>query len=113
MEKKLPKIFVNKIDKELNNNAKVYYSKGKNIEKTIEPEKKIVEDWLDLGNKSVREKINMIFNSPSFVYNASVDIKLKTGTVSKRVIGRSKTHIITMDDELIPIDEVLDIDYTK
>ena len=55
----------------------------------------------------------MIFNSPSFVYNASVDIKLKTGTVSKRVIGRSKTHIITMDDELIPIDEVLDIDYTK
>ncbi|NLL45137.1 MAG: hypothetical protein GX247_05695 [Mollicutes bacterium] len=111
MEKKLPKMFVNKIDKELNNNKKVYYSKSNNIEK--EEKKEINENWLDLSNKTVKEKLDAIFNSPSYVYQASVDITLKSGTISKKVIGKSLTHIITMDDELIPIDEIIDIDYTK
>ena len=43
----------------------------------------------------------------------NVDITLKSGIVKKRIIGKNMTHLITIDNELIPISDVIDIDFSS
>ena len=106
MEKKLPKVFANKVEGKSGNNENVYYSHGKTefhedrTSKTLSP----------LRGKNVNQKINEIFSSNSYIYKADVKITLKSGTVNKRIVGRNVTHLITIDNELIPITDVVDIE---
>lgn len=104
MDKKLPKVFANKIDKELRNNEKVYYEKN---EVNIEPLKEEKTDEFTLN-----QKINKIFSSSRYVYKASVVITLNNGSkVNKKIIGRNKYELITMDNELIKISDIKDIKF--
>ncbi len=84
--KKLPKIYKNNINKPLNNNNKVYYS-GK---KTIEKEMTI--DELFKQNEIYRKTTTIILNNGN--------------EITKTIIGRSIKHLITLDNELIPIDDI-------
>ena len=61
------------------------------------------------NEKNVNQKINDIFNSSTYVYKADVLIKLKNGEVVKKIVGRNSKHLITMDNELIPISDIVDI----
>lgn len=109
MEKKLPKVFANSINKDLRNNETVYYEKKQTIKEEIEkPKKTILNDSFNLN-----QKINKIFGSSRYVYKADVDITLKDGKVSKKIIGRNKNELITMDNELIKIEDILDIDFSE
>lgn len=99
MEKKLPKVFANKIEKDIMNNAT--YFKGN---RKIEAEEKV--------NLNVRSKINQIFGSTRYVYKADVIIELKDRTITKRVIGKNKINLITIDNELIPIKDIIDIKFS-
>lgn len=109
MEKKLPKVYANKIDKEIKNNETVYYDRGEKVEKKAQESKKdIIPKEL-----SIQQKINKIFGSSRYVYKADVDITLKDGKISKKVIGRNKNELITMDNELINISDIVDIEFTE
>ena len=103
--KDLPKVFKNNVDKRFNNNKSVYYSsneeRGNNINEEIK------------DTKNVLQKINEIFSSPNYVYKANVEITLKDKKVTKRIIGRNKNYIITMDNMLIPISDIIDIKSVK
>ena len=81
MEKKLPKVFANKIDKKLNNNATIYYDRN-----AVRNEKN------DNSNSifTVNQKINQIFSSARYVYKADVIITTKNGKINKRIIGRNR-----------------------
>ena len=94
--KDLPKVFHNKINKKFNNNKNVYYSNKAYEETTTD-------------NRTILQKINDIFSSPNYVYKANVEITLKDKKVTKRIIGRNKNYIITMDNDLIPITDIIDI----
>ena len=99
MEKKLPKVFANKIEGKAGNNEDVYCSFD-NIEvRTVETPSK-------LKGKNVNE----IFNSSSYIYKADVKLTLKDGVVTKRIVGRNATHLITIDNELIPLTDIVDIE---
>lgn len=105
MERKLPKVFANNLN-EVNNNNSVFYSadnSDRNIE-NIKPEK-------ELFGKTVEQKINEIFNSPYYIYKADVEITLENDVVTKKIIGKNRSNIITMDNELIPIKSIKDIKY--
>lgn len=115
MEKKLPGVYANRIEKKLNNNEKVYYStastKNEKVvknEKTIKPNDKHSVKV----EKNIVQKINSIFNSPRYVYKADVDITLTSGVVSKKVIGKNSVHLITIENELIPISDIIDIEFS-
>ena len=97
----LPKIYHEKSNKEFNNNNKFFYSNNQEVTE-------INED-----NRTVIQKINEIFSSPNYIYKATVEIKLKDKTVKKRIIGRNKDYIITMDNDLIPIKDIIDIKSIK
>lgn len=99
--KDLPKVFHNKINKKFDNNRSVFYSNN-----TYEEDRTV-------DTRTVLQKINDIFSSPNYVYKANVEITLKDKKVTKRIIGRNKNYIITMDNDLIPITDIIDIKSTK
>lgn len=96
MEK--PKVFHNNINKNFTNNKSVYYCKNDN-------------EVID--KKTVYQKISDIFSSPDYIYKANVEISLKDKTIVKRIIGRNKDFLITMDNELIRISDIEDIKTIK
>ena len=97
--KDLPKVFHNTIEKKLTNNNTVFYSNNNQNKKNIN----------EGDSKNVLQKINTIFSSPNYVYKANVEITLKDKKIIKRIIGRNKNYIITMDNDLIPIIDIIDI----
>ena len=99
--KDLPKVFHNKIDKKFNNNRSVFYSNNS------------YEENRTVDTRTVLQKINEIFSSPNYVYKANVEITLRDKKITKRIIGRNKNYIITMDNDLIPISDIVDIKSTK
>ena len=103
MDKKLPKVFANKINKNIANNKKISYSERDN-----EKEMKIDSGKVNISGsqKNINQKINDIFNSTRYVYKADVEIKLKDKTIVRKVIGQNQ-------NELIPISDILDINFVK
>jgi len=102
MKKDLPHVFAAKIDKPLGS-TKSFYSNSNGYNK---PEKKF------FSTIDINKKINELLNSDGFVYKADVDIRTKDVLVTKRIIGRNKDNILTIDGELIPINQIIDI-YVK
>ncbi len=101
MEKKLPKVFANKIDKKITNNNEVFYENKKEVKEDVKPKFEL----------NVNQKINQIFSSSRYVYKADVVITLKDKKVTKKIIGRNKTSLITMDNELISVNDIIDIEF--
>lgn len=108
MEKKLPSIFANKINKNIDNNKKIYYSDLEQNKIKEQQNNNFLKPQININ-----QKINKIFNSPKYVYKADVTIKLKDKTINKKIIGKNNNNIITIDNELIPISDIEDIEFTK
>ena len=99
MEKK-PSVYVNKIDKKLNNNEKVYFSNNDN---------KQIQASTRGNSKTVDQQIKEIFSSGTYIYKADVEIVTKENTLTKKLIGKNNKYLITMENELIPIEDILEI----
>ena len=107
MEKKIPKVFANKVEKKAGHNKEVFYSsKEDNNEDVRETGIPTIKK-----EKNINQKIKEIFTSPRYVYKADVEIVLKNGTVKKRIVGKNGNYIITIENELIPIADIVDIKY--
>ena len=61
------------------------------------------------NNLTVEQKIVNIFNSPNYIYKIDVVIVTDNNKVIKRIIGKNKNNLITMDNEYIPINTIRDI----
>lgn len=104
--KNLPKMYHNKIDKDIKNNEKFFSTMyDKKIEK--ENNKNIFIN--NKNNYTVEQKIYNIFNSPNYIYKIDVTIVTDSGIQNKRIVGKTKTNLITMDNEYIPISTIRDI----
>lgn len=114
MEKKLPKVFANPQEKTFTNNEKVYYSKDNSSLESNQKSKE-TDDGLLRGteDKNIYQKLNEIFTSERYVYKADVEIITKTGKINTKVIGQNRTHVITMDNQLIPITDIEDIKFSE
>lgn len=111
MDKKLPGIYANKIDKKLTNNESVYYSSSNiNENRTVSP---LADEPKKFDGLNINQKINNIFNSNKYVYKADVIITTNEGKMIKKIIGQNNTHLITIENELIPISNILDIEFNN
>lgn len=97
MNRKLPRVFANTLINKINNNERVYYSNKKEI--AVEPK----------DNESIQNKINKIFRSIKYVYKVNVEIKTLDGVSEYKIIGKNKNNLITIDNNLIPISNIIDI----
>lgn len=106
MDKKLPRIFRNDIDKKINNNRVVYYASENNEEdfffSTKERERK--EDAINID-----DKINQIFKPGHHSFNVGVKIITKEKTYDTKIAGKVRDCLITLDNDVIRISDILDI----
>ena len=92
MNKKLPNIFKGTVDKSNNQDISLI---NKNV----------------LEEVDVKKQISNILNSNEFVYKADTRITLSTGEViEKTIIGKNNNSLITIDDELININNISKIE---
>ncbi|MBE6156318.1 MAG: hypothetical protein E7161_01040 [Firmicutes bacterium] len=95
--KDLPKVFANKISENINNTQDIFYGNDRSNHKKPD-------------SLSIVRKINSIFASTSHVYKSKVKIELKDKTEEKVIVGKTTTHLITIDGELIKIIDIVDIE---
>lgn len=107
MDKELPKMYQKKIEKNFQNVQKVYSTLYNNDIKDIKDDRKVV-----YNKYNIEQKIYNIFKSPTYVYKADVTIETDDGIIDKRIVGKNRNSLITIDNEYIPIDKIRDI-YTK
>ena len=88
--KKLPSIYKNEINKKIKNNREVTY---------IKEEK-----------QNINEIIDSIFNGLGYSYNIPLIITTKNKVYETSLISRSKTNINTLDNDSIPINEIISIE---
>lgn len=105
MDKKLPKVFANTANKDFHNNERVYVAKGGKEE--------INTEALPLQGMNINQKIRTIFNSKNYIYKADVELTQKGEKVIKKIIGKNGNYLITIDNEMIPIETIEDIKLVK
>ena len=99
-------MYHNKIDKDLNNNESVF--------STLDSNNIYTNSFINnRNNLTVEQKIVNIFNSPNYIYKIDVVIVTDNNKVIKRIIGKNKNNLITMDNEYIPINTIRDIYINK
>ncbi len=96
MEKKLPDIFANPIDKTFENTQDTFYGSGN------EP--------VRVDKKTIEQKINTIFASKDFVYKSKVRIETNHGTKICNLIGKTNHSLLTLENETIAISDILNIE---
>lgn len=95
--KDLPKVFANKIEGNINNTQDIFYGSDRDIPKKHQ------------DNLSLIRKINNIFSSSTHVYKSKVKIDFKDKMEEKIIVGKTNSHLITIDGELIKISDITDI----
>ena len=108
--KELPKAYHNKINKDITNNRKVFSTM---YDKVLDIYKDTKEKIISKKSYTVEQKIYDIFNSPNYIYKMDVTIVTDDGKCDKRIVGKTKTNLITFDGEYIPIDKIRDIYITR
>jgi len=103
VNKKLPNVFVNKNTGIVKNNKEVYYSKEGNIMDNESLSSKNIKMVL------IRKKINDLFNSDNFVYKVKAIITTSEGDKEYTLIAKSNDSLLTINNESIPISEIVDI----
>lgn len=101
MNKELPKMYHNKINKTVNSIQKVYSSMENHKNNELRQNK--------YSSISIDQKIEQIFKEKDFVYKADVEIITDTDTIRKRIVARNQNNLITIDNEYIPISIIRDI----
>ncbi len=105
----LPKMYHNKIDKNINNNERVF-STLNNDNIINNTNNSFINNR---NNLTVEQKIVNIFNSPNYIYKIDVVIVTDKYKEVKRIIGKNNNNLITMDNEYIPINTIRDIYINK
>ena len=87
----IPKIYQNKNITNIENSQDYYYS-------NLTP-KKI----------NINQKINNIFKSKKYLYKIPVIINTTNNKIVTYIIGKTNTYLITINNELISIKDIIDI----
>ena len=94
------KVFVNEINKTINNNQKYCDVKEE------------VNDFNIIDNSlSVDEKLDKLFNTNGYIFNTNVKIITSDKIYNTKIAGKVNNHIITLDNDIIDISIIKDIIY--
>ncbi len=96
MEKNLPRVYANPINKHLNNNRDVYYS-GK-------------EEIRSINNINIIKKINEIFASKSHIYKSKVRITSNNNEFDAVIVGKTNDYLLTLTGDKINISSIENIE---
>lgn len=106
--KELPFMYYKKIDKDINNNTNMFstmYNNDSRVNSLSNKNREVSK----YDRFKIEQKIVDIFNSSNYIYKADVVIVTNEGKKKKRIVGKNGSSLITMDNEYIPIKDILDI----
>ncbi len=106
MKKKLPAIYRSDVPKR-KVNKEAYYSFLEEDDSFVEEEKKFESE------ASVLETIEKIFTRRGYPFNVPVQITLPGRVIDTFLAARTKTTLLTMDDEVISIASILKLQIKK
>lgn len=98
--KKLPKVFQNEFSKPINNNKKVCYLKNEEQQDQIQENN---------SESNIQEVLDKVFSGIGYSYNIPLEIKTKIKTYNTSLIAKTNHNIITLDNEIIPISDIISI----
>ena len=109
MPNKLPKIYQSPISPDISNNTKVFYSQytQNNPKVTMPNRSNYAENKVNI--KSVEETIQDLLKTTGYIFNIPVEIKTGSKTYQTYIATKAKNNLVTMDNEIIPIHEILSI----
>lgn len=93
----LPKVYQNRNVGNVNNDQEFFYSANPSKEKP------------NVKSVNLDSKINNLFKSNKYIYKVSVNIRTKTSDFDTVLIGKTNNNLITLDNTLIPIKDIIDI----
>ena len=102
--KKLPKIYQGEFNKKIINNKKICYVEKSNDLNVTTSENE---------DNNIMELLNEIFSGIGYSYNIPVIIKTANKEYTTSIIAKTKKNIITLDNEVIPISEIVSIKKKK
>lgn len=94
--KPLPKVYQSPILKKIDNYQSTYHVDRK------------VKNTFNI--KDINKKINEIFASSNHIYKSKVKIYFKDKEIEEIIIGKTNTHLLTMDKKLIKITDIINIE---
>ena len=104
--KKLPKIQGFDLSKDVHNNKQIYNSlDNKEIKKDSSKKKEL------FNTLTVKEKLKELIKSNNYIFNTKVTLLIDDKEKECNIAGIVNNHIITMDNEIIKIDDLKDIKY--
>lgn len=95
--KKLPKVYKNNIDKNIRNNKSLCYVKEENTKN------------VQVSNNLISEQLETIFSGNGYSYNIPVTIKTKDNIYNTSLITKTNNYIVTLDNDLIRMDDITSI----
>ena len=95
MNKKLPKVYVSPINKDLRNNKDIFYSSNKEIRNK---------------DDNILKKVNEIFANPHHVYKSNVHIITSKGSFDTVIVGKNNNLLLTLEGNRININDIIDIE---
>lgn len=101
--KKLPKVFQNDFSKTINNNKKVCYLRNEALKEEI-TNTPVIENKQDIINT-----LDEVFSGIGYAYNIPLEIKTSTKEYNTSLIAKTSNNIITLDNEIIPISDIISI----
>lgn len=96
--KKLPKIYQTDILKEIDNNKKSCYVSTEPLENNIDTQEITLDE---------------IFSGLGYSYNIPIIITTSKEKYQTSLIAKTKKNVITIDNEIIPISEIISIQRKK
>lgn len=99
MKKDLPKIYANPLEKKIQNSQELFYEELRMEKETNSNE--IVD---------VEKKLSRIFAAKDFVYKKEVRITTDKEVLIKHLVGKTESHVLTLDNMAIPIMNVIDVE---
>ena len=111
MNKKLPSIYRSEGTKK-SVNKEVFYSYLEDKKLETEEKKFEREEKTD-STLTINETLYQIFNRKGYSFNVPVHIKLKDKELDTFLAARTQTTLLTLDDEVIPIDSIISLKIKK
>lgn len=94
--KKLPNLYTNSFDKKIDNSLEFIKINNKEEIKTF-------------SKNEINKKINDIFKSKKYIYKIKVEITLENKVFETYLIGKTNNKLITLDNNLIYINQIQNI----
>lgn len=98
----LPTVFQNNNLKYEDNSQDLFYSKNEQTRKIPQ-----------VSKTDINTQIKNIFSSTSYVYKIDVIITTTSKTFETTIIGKSNNYLITINNELINIKDIIEIKEKK